>query len=193
MNPTARSKQYLEKQGFIVCKVEQRVKFPIPGKEVQGNYLKDAFGFGDLLFMGNGVIGLCQSTSGGNKASRVQKILGLSETKEWLKCGGKILVHGWAKRGPRGGRKLWSAGEAQISLASDNSLESVNLDVCRKDQGKAEPFNTCLKTPGTCESCPHYTDPKPVVGSFGFPQGSGRSRETAGSGGTGLSSLKEGA
>lgn len=29
---------------------------------------------------------------------------------------------------------------------------------CRKEQGFAEPGNTCLQTPGTCESCPRYWD-----------------------------------
>ena len=119
MNPTARSKQYLEKRGFTVCKVEQRIKFPVSNRPgVEGSILRDAFGFGDLLYMGHGIIGLCQSTSGQNKASRVQKILGLSEARKWLECGGKILVHGWAKRGPKGKRKLWSAGESTISLPS---------------------------------------------------------------------------
>jgi hypothetical protein len=28
------------------------------------------------------------------------------------------------------------------------------LTICRKIQGKAEEGNTCLQTPGTCESCP---------------------------------------
>ena len=33
----------------------------------------------------------------------------------------------------------------------------VRKDVCRKTQGKAEPGNSCLTTPGTCESCPDWT------------------------------------
>lgn len=31
-----------------------------------------------------------------------------------------------------------------------------NVKVCRKSQGKAEPGNSCLQTPGTCESCPDW-------------------------------------
>jgi len=33
---------------------------------------------------------------------------------------------------------------------------SVDTSVCRKCQGKAEPGNSCLQTPGTCESCPDW-------------------------------------
>jgi len=32
----------------------------------------------------------------------------------------------------------------------------VDLKRCRKEQGKAEPGNSCLQTPGTCESCPNW-------------------------------------
>lgn len=117
MNPTARSKQLLEKQGYIVTRVEQKVRFPNrenPLRPITMN--KDAFGFGDLLYCGNGEIGLCQSTSRSNIAARVGKILDLTETRVWLQAGGKIIVHGWAKQGARGGRKTWQANEKTISL-----------------------------------------------------------------------------
>lgn len=32
----------------------------------------------------------------------------------------------------------------------------VDKNVCRKEQGKAEEGNSCLQTPGTCESCPNW-------------------------------------
>jgi hypothetical protein len=34
----------------------------------------------------------------------------------------------------------------------------VDKTVCRKKQGVAELGNTCLTTPGTCESCPDWVD-----------------------------------
>lgn len=33
---------------------------------------------------------------------------------------------------------------------------TVDKTICRKVQGKAEPGNNCLQTPGTCESCPEW-------------------------------------
>lgn len=32
----------------------------------------------------------------------------------------------------------------------------LNKTICRKLQGRAEEGNTCLQTPGTCESCPEW-------------------------------------
>lgn len=32
----------------------------------------------------------------------------------------------------------------------------IDKNVCRKTQGRAEDGNTCLQTPGTCESCPDW-------------------------------------
>lgn len=39
---------------------------------------------------------------------------------------------------------------------------SVDKKICRKNQGKAEDGNTCLLTPGTCESCPEWGRWKPT-------------------------------
>lgn len=33
-------------------------------------------------------------------------------------------------------------------------MKAVDTTTCRKLQGRAEEGNTCLQTPGTCESCP---------------------------------------
>ena len=38
------------------------------------------------------------------------------------------------------------------------------VNICRKILGKAEAGNSCLQTPGTCESCPEwYRSPRRVV------------------------------
>jgi hypothetical protein len=39
---------------------------------------------------------------------------------------------------------------------------SIDKRVCRKTQGAAEPGNTCLTTPGTCESCPDWSKQLPT-------------------------------
>jgi len=36
-------------------------------------------------------------------------------------------------------------------------MNSVNTAICRKEQGVAEEGNSCLTTPGTCESCPNWS------------------------------------
>lgn len=35
-------------------------------------------------------------------------------------------------------------------------MRIVDMQMCRKTQGYAEPGNSCMTTPGTCESCPDW-------------------------------------
>ena len=124
MTPTQRSTHYLRKQGFIVCRVEQTLH--MPGRP-WGNK-KDAFGFRDLLAMSDEGIALVQVTSSDHVSHRVNKIRGVPtdlndpkavreaidiavNARAWQRAGGKIFVHGWAKRGPRGKRKVWTLRE----------------------------------------------------------------------------------
>lgn len=45
---------------------------------------------------------------------------------------------------------------ATASTRTFNFIE-IPKDVCRKEQGFAEDGNSCLQTPGTCESCPNWS------------------------------------
>jgi hypothetical protein len=112
LTPSARSLKYLRDREVPVCRVEQRL--PIPGKFVT----KDAFGFGDLLAIFNGSFGitLIQVTSTSNLNAREKKLRAISEHEKWLQAGGTILLHGWAKQGPRGKRKRWILTEREIVL-----------------------------------------------------------------------------
>lgn len=51
--------------------------------------------------------------------------------------------------------------------------------ICRKDQGWAEPGNSCLETLGTCESCPHWVGPA-AASSEASRLGSGRGETSDG-------------
>lgn len=136
-SPTQRSIEYFRDAGILVTKVEQVL--PMPGRPFP--HRKDAFGFGDLLVATplivdergrplRGWIALVQVTSTAGFNSRVEKIRGYSDDERdpknqekayqcnrdahvWIKAGGRILVHGWALRGPRGKVKRWTlrAGE----------------------------------------------------------------------------------
>lgn len=122
MTPTQRSLERLRANGFIACKVEQRLPFA-GGKragEGQPAVLRDAFGFGDILAAKNGAgVWLVQATSGSHVNARVKKATApiLEDGTinpahaclvEWLAAGGHFQVWGWAKRGPRGKRKVWT-------------------------------------------------------------------------------------
>lgn len=113
MTPSARSVQWFKNRGYIVARVEQRLH--IPGSPWPRT--KDAFGFGDLLVaLENFGVALIQVTSTGNLNAREKKSRELPELREWLKSGGRFILHGWAKRGARGKRKKWTLAEREIVL-----------------------------------------------------------------------------
>jgi len=70
----------------------------------------DFAGFADLIAYSPslGIIVACQATTTAHQSDRLAKILSLESAGAWMKAGGKVHVHGWAKRGPRGKRKLWT-------------------------------------------------------------------------------------
>lgn len=112
-SPTSRSTAHLRTLGYCVAKVEQRL--PIPGKFVT----KDCFGWGDLLAVHQTLgIALVQTTSGSNLAARLTKAKGIAGPLiAWLTAGGKLLAHGWAKRGPRGQPKVWTLREVVVDVS----------------------------------------------------------------------------
>jgi len=74
-------------------------------------------------------IALVQCTSTGNLNARVRKARGRPELTVWLSAGGKFILHGWAKRGPKGHPKRWTLTERQITpsdLSPAQDAESAN-------------------------------------------------------------------
>lgn len=71
---------------------------------------KDLWGFVDILICSGGrTIGV-QTTSGSNMSARRTKITQdhAKQLAELKACGWEIHLHGWAKRGGKGERKLWT-------------------------------------------------------------------------------------
>lgn len=108
-SPTQRSLAKLRKEGWTVCSVEKWI--------AQIKQRKDAFGFGDLLSCRIGTAGatLVQTTSGSNFSARLEKIKGIAAAGVWLASGNKIVIHAWAKQGPRGKAKHWLCREMEIT------------------------------------------------------------------------------
>lgn len=103
-SPTQRSLKHLRDAGWTACIVEKFNSFC--------KIRIDAFGFGDLLACKPpGMIALVQTTTGTHLAERREKILSLTEHADWKAAGGIIILHGWAKQGPRGKRKRWTLRE----------------------------------------------------------------------------------
>lgn len=105
-SPTQRSLALLRKQGYRVAITEHWNSFV--------KRRQDLFGFIDLMAIGNPMLAI-QTTSGTNVSARVAKIQESDAAREWIEAGHRIIVHGWAKRGPRGAVKRWECREVEIT------------------------------------------------------------------------------
>jgi hypothetical protein len=108
--PTQRSLKALREAGYSVCVVEKWL--PARGTMKFGIRI-DAFGFGDLLACKPETkeIALVQTTDHTSFSKHKIKILAIPEFQIWKDAGGVVRLHGWAKRGPRGARKVWTLRE----------------------------------------------------------------------------------
>jgi hypothetical protein len=108
MSPTQRSLAELRKDGWSACIVEKYVA-PIRQRI-------DAFHFGDILAVKVGIPGatLIQTTTASHAANRLDKIRSIAEAGIWLAAGNRIVIHGWAKRGPRGKHKVWTCSITEV-------------------------------------------------------------------------------
>lgn len=106
MSPSARSLAFLRSQGWTGDVVERWIGGG--GFKVR----KDFCGYADLVALkpdghGHPIAIAVQATSGTNVTHRLSKMRGIPAAIEWLDAGGRIEIHGWAKRGKRGERKTW--------------------------------------------------------------------------------------
>jgi hypothetical protein len=103
-SPTQRSKDYLEKAGYTVAIVERWNHF--------SGTRQDLWGFADIIAFRIGMpVMLVQTTTGSNVAARRKKILANPIARRWVEAGHEVVLHGWALRGERGKRKLWTVDE----------------------------------------------------------------------------------
>ena len=58
-----------------------------------------------------------QDTSGTGNAARRKKSIAEPRLKLWLKAPARFEIWSWAKRGPRGKRKVWTLRREPIILA----------------------------------------------------------------------------
>lgn len=116
-SPTQRSLAFLRDQGYTVAITERWNPF--------AKLRVDLFGFIDLLcFKGDEVLAV-QTTSNDHVSHRIEKIKGIQAAALWLESPHRrIVVHGWAKKGARGKRKLWELREVELS---HHTRQSCNL------------------------------------------------------------------
>jgi len=101
-SPTQRSLALLRKEGYTAQVVEKFNPF--------AHIRQDLFGFIDIVAIKTGTPGVLgvQTTTQAHVAEHEAKIRKTEAFKVWLASGNHLEIHGWAKRGKRGKRKLWS-------------------------------------------------------------------------------------
>jgi hypothetical protein len=113
-SPTSRTLQRARSWGWRIAVVERWI--PQMRRRI------DLFGCIDLVALDehDGVLGI-QATSTPNMSSRVTK--SKTECREalthWLERSNRFEVWGWAKRGARGKRKLWTLRRVELFLEWD--------------------------------------------------------------------------
>lgn len=118
MLPTQRSLELLRRSGWRVCVVEQKVH--IPGKGPFVKVTRDAFGFGDLLAIREGIPGafMVQVTVRSHTNDHITKVMDdTMETRKgervpnkirdnlivWLRAGNRFEIYGWFKK-----KEVWT-------------------------------------------------------------------------------------
>lgn len=110
---TARSRKYLEREGWVTALVERSVDVPkfVNGKPTGERWRNkfDCFGFADLVAVNVDVPGTTyiQVSDHSHGAERRGKVLGAPATPVILAAKNRIEVHTWKKIKPRGRPALW--------------------------------------------------------------------------------------
>lgn len=109
MTPTARTLAECRKRGWLAQVVEQTV----PRTFIK----RDLFGFVDVVALDGARTVAIQCTDGTSVAKRVAKMRGerAAELERVIAAGWHVEVWGWAKRGARGKRKMWTLREIVVA------------------------------------------------------------------------------
>lgn len=138
--PTQRSLAYLRERGYVVEVTEHWNAY--------ARVRQDLFQFIDIVGLKDGELLGVQTTSTANVGARIAKITEVFEdfvdrktgekgrrlnlvrpkAQAWLRAGGKIVVHGWGKRGARGKRKVWTLKQVTLTLADFTETQDCVRD-----------------------------------------------------------------
>lgn len=119
MTPNARTRQMYRDRGLMSEIVERHSPFPKPfGKK------HDLLGIFDGVTFSQPIIGW-QATSNAHLADRIAKVRSSEHYQTWLNLGHRIVCVGWAKKGPRGKRKLWAPTEVELTLETHPPLNCL--------------------------------------------------------------------
>ena len=121
-SPTELTIKTLKKEGYTVGIVEKYNSFI--------KIRQDLYGCIDILACraGEKDILAVQCTTVSNQSSRMAKAMQEPRLAVWLGSGGRFEVWGWAKKGPRGGRKLWEVTRQEIKAPGPLETNPENFN-----------------------------------------------------------------
>lgn len=110
-SPAARTLEELRKRGMLAQVVERW--------NAHARRRLDLFGFIDVVALDGqpGVLGV-QTTTADHVSHRLEKLRTevAGAMLRWIEAGNRLVIHGWAKRGPRDTRKRWTLTERHITV-----------------------------------------------------------------------------
>jgi hypothetical protein len=109
--PTARALARLRELGYLADVVERRLP--------RCFITRDLFGCIDVVAVRPGEVLGVQCTSASNLAARLARARGAPGLRDWLAAGARFGVWGWAKRRPRGRRKVWCVLRVTTNMLND--------------------------------------------------------------------------
>lgn len=116
-SPTKRSLKLLRDDNWTVQITERWNPF--------AKVRQDLLGFIDLIAISptRGIVGV-QTTTSANLANRITKIKAEPRAAIWLASGGRIVCHGWSKKGAVGKRKLWECRIVEVTKQEIEQLKN---------------------------------------------------------------------
>jgi len=107
-SPCVLSMDLLRDRGYVVGKTEHWNQY--------ASVRQDLFGIVDIVaFCPRRRLHVyCQTTTRDHLSEHEEKVTGTEPFWWWIQTDGIFLLHGWAKRGDRGRRKLWEVIEIEF-------------------------------------------------------------------------------
>jgi len=103
MSPTQLTLKKYRSEGWLCGIVEKFVRFPPPG------HRSDLFGFCDIIAIRGDESLYIQACAAASLSARRTKLRNEPNVSiVHLSPHRRVVLIGWAKRGPRGGRKVWT-------------------------------------------------------------------------------------
>ena len=112
ISPVQRTLKLLRAEGYLAAVCERW--------NPHAGCRQDLFGFIDLVAIKEGETGVLavQVTTHANLATHRKKLVGNDSVRVWLATGNRVELISWAKRGPRGKRKVWTVKRERYIIDS---------------------------------------------------------------------------